>query len=178
MIINDQIDYFQSGRYLKNLERRYRKDHLFRSFGFFSLGISFLCLVMILGNILIDGLPSFMKRTVTIPFTLEQQILVQKSESPLKTLSILLEKELSDAIDSDHIDPDVMSLISPYAAGDFLQQILSFELPKKETMIRLNASDDLDQYFRHPKETLLQEKQITWAQTLNSKDLITRHFNI
>jgi hypothetical protein len=35
MIINDQIDYFQSGRYLKNLERRYRKDHLFRSFGFF-----------------------------------------------------------------------------------------------------------------------------------------------
>lgn len=175
----------------QSLKRRYRKERRFRAYGIAAIAVALLALVTLFTDIISKGYTGFLKTTVTLEVTLDQDLMFLEDATDDKALRMAdfkapllaaLQKEVPQATSEREDQRALNGLVSSYATNE-LKDALKADpsiLGTTQTMTFL-ASDDVDVYVKHKGDTTysikLSERQQQWADQLVEKGVIENSFN-
>ena len=175
----------------QSLKRRYRKERRFRAYGIAAIAVALLALVTLFTDIISKGYTGFLKTTVTLEVTLDQDLMYLEDATDDKALRMAdfkapllaaLQKEVPQATSEREDQRALNGLVSSYATNE-LKDALKADpsiLGTTQTMTFL-ASDDVDVYVKHKGDTTysikLSERQQQWADQLVEKGVIENSFN-
>ena len=160
MLHDDNIDYFQSGRYLNHLKKRYRSNHIFFGIGFSAIALTLLFLGFLLFSLITNGLPAFQKTELVV--TISQNDLLDNTK-----MDTLLFQKLNVEF-PDLNKKTLNSLVSPFAFQN---------LAAKAKTYHLLASDEIDQYLKSPEDSYLPQNQKNIIDRLHEKNYFKQKFN-
>ncbi len=176
-------------RIKKGLRKRYRREKRFRAYGFMAIMVGFVFLLILLTDITTKAWPAFTQHWVQLEIVFDAERLGIEQEAPeaaLKNANYnLILKDAMRALFPDvkkRRDKSKLAAMLSSSAEYQLRDMLLAEpylLGQKQSVWVL-ADDDLDTYYKTEDKTKavrLSDKQMTWANKLETDGLIQTRFN-
>lgn len=150
----------------ERLERRYRAETRFRSYGFGAVLLSFLILILLLGSIISQGLPAFTAHELTLEVELEQSLIDPMgdgSETSLRqgSFSRVLQNAMREQFPEVRDRRDLRALFqlyTPLNAPRLMDEVIANpDLIGQRHRFRFPISDEMDLYL---KGMLIEERAL------------------
>ncbi len=178
----------------RTLARRYAAEKRFRFYGATAIAISLLFLVILLGSILVKGLPAFTETQMLIDVTLDAKTLgVEEgaSEQELRSANYnaLIKKSLREMFPEAtkrKQKKELYKLVSTSAEYQVRDSLIANPSQIGQTIkVWVLADDELSALYKtggltdiaNVTHTRLSEQQITWASSLNEQSRLKKQFN-
>ncbi len=178
----------------KTLAKRYAAEKRFRFYGAAAIAMSLAFLVLLLGSILVKGLPAFVETHMLIDVTLDSKTLgVEEgaTQQQLKAANYhsLIKKSMRGMfpeVKKRKAKKELYKLVSTSAEYKVRDQLMANPSQLGETIsVWVLADDELSSFYKTGAladrskltHTRLSEQQIAWASTLEEQGKLRKKFN-
>lgn len=191
--VKPRTDY-AGAAYAARLRRRRASEKRFRLFGLAAVGFAGLMLVLLLGSVLVKGMPAFFQARYTVEIYFDPEILAPGGDRSPDTLLTADYQALARTALLAHF-PDAtgrdarkaMNELLSTGAGDILRELTVADPSVVGTRrkVTITASDTVDQVLKgHIPRTLpeshrnITDRQLAWIDQLAAAGVLTSHFSL
>ncbi|WP_430460594.1 phosphate ABC transporter permease PstA [Thalassolituus sp. LLYu03] len=174
----------------KSMKRRRAAEKRFRAYGLLSVLFGLLCLVVLFGNILSQGLSSFRQTVIHTEILVDGDYLginKKSEEQEIRNADFegLIKNHLKEWMKPEGRNErrDLFSMVSAGASWHLMEMVQADpKLIGQTISIDLLADDEVDQWFKHDRGTefhsaMVSDKELEWLEQWVADGTLSTRFN-